>query len=244
MLFKFPQKKIVLDCFTALPSAIEYAPIHYAIKHIPDWWKNLPAPSNPSQVEMRNMRNCAGMVDYYKKSIAIPLWTDFKVSVKNKIFIWEFADQTGDATQHTKEQAKGFLDGYQHLKINSPWLFKSEKNMNWVWSHPTYNYSYGTELVSLPGITEFYYQNSTNINFLLDLDEEQEIFIRQGQPLALLTPMSDRKVEIVRHLISQEEFLSIYRRNAPFTFVDKYKSMLKRKEQFSDCPFHNHIKGK
>lgn len=239
MIFKFPQRKIVLDCFTFLSHAVELAPIHYAIKHMPDWWKKLPTSTNPPKPEMKNMRSCVGMVDYYKKSVAIPLWSDLKIEVNDhKDFRWQFSDGNSGAESHVKDQMRGFLEGYGHLKLNTPWVFQSEKNVHWVWSHPTYNYSYGTDLVCLPGITEFFYQNNTNVNLLVKLEQPKNLYIPHGQPLAVLTPMSNRKVEIVRHLIGYEEFAKIRNRGAQITFLDKYKNVMKRKEQFADCPYH------
>ena len=87
MIFKFAQKKIVLDCFTTNPEVVEYAPISYAIKHIPQWWKDLPETylSEDGFTNRGTMRYCAGMVDYYKKSIAIPMWADFSLKIHHII---------------------------------------------------------------------------------------------------------------------------------------------------------------
>jgi hypothetical protein len=67
--------------------------------------------------------------------------------------------------------------------------------------------------------------------------------IPQGQPMAFLTPMSDRKVEIARHVISKEEWNKKYGMANQISFVNKYKNVVDRVKQFSDCPFHNHTKG-
>jgi hypothetical protein len=240
MLFKFPKKKIVLDCFTTDTSVIEYAPIHYAIKHIPEWWKNLPA--RPPTVEHRTARQCAGIIDYYKKSIAIPLWSDCCIEfLENGMYRWYFADGKSHLDTHNVSQRTGFLDEYLHLKFMSPWNFKSEKGINWVWSHPTYNYAHSNDIVCLPGIAEYHYQSGTNINMMLPYEKSKKFFIPQGQPLALLTPMSDRKVEIVRHLVTEAEIKKLRDRVSSITFVDKYKASIKRKEQFLDCPYHDRV---
>ena len=241
ILFKFPKKKIVLDCFTSKPYVIEHAPINYAIKNIPDWWKDLPASYRDGHQPRLTMKSCVGMVDYYVKSIAIPLWCDLSISVDaDKVYSWHFSDDITTAQIHPiNTQATNFLNDYGHMKILTPWLFKSEKNVDWVWSHPSYNYSNSNNVVSLPGISNFYYQHNTNINMMVHLDQEKSFLMPYGEPLALLTPMSDRKVEIVRHLVSEQEYFSIYQRASAITFVDKYKSMLKNK--FGSCPYHNHI---
>ena len=241
MLFKFLEKKIVLDCFTSEPAVIEYAPIHYAIKHVPDWWKKLPV--NGDDVSGGNMRFCAGMVEYYKKSIAIPAWSDFYVNFFGKdSFSWEFSDGKSNAVHHPVMQRDGFLPDYVHLKMSSPWLFKSQKGVQWVWSHPSYNYAQNNDIVSLPGITDFYYQHATHINIMFHYISEKKIFIPQGQPLVVLTPMSERKVEIVRHLVDKEEMIRLNCRSYAITFQNKYKTIMEKKDQFADCPYHTGLK--
>jgi hypothetical protein len=141
VLFLFPKKKIVLDCFTSHAYVIEYSPINFAIKHIPDWWKNLP--KSYENGLSKNMRHCVGMVDYYKKSIAIPMWSDLQIKTHgDKKYEWQFSDLQSEAAIHSRTQMGEFLDGYGHLKLATPWNFVSEKDINWVWSHPTYSYPF------------------------------------------------------------------------------------------------------
>jgi hypothetical protein len=245
MLFKFPKNKIVLDCFTSERYAIEYAPIDFAIKHIPNWWKNLPKSYLDTNefTQSPTMKHCVGMVDYYKNSIAIPLWSDLSIKVnEDKSYKWQFSDRRTQAGFHSMEkQANGFLSNFFHFKIISPWAFKTKEMINWVWSHPTYNYEFSEDIVSLPAIVNYEHQNSTNINLMVSTKEPKIINISQGQPMAVLTPMSDRKVEIIRHLVSEKEFDSILSMQARISFLNKYKKIVKRKEQFSGCPYHNKI---
>jgi hypothetical protein len=236
MLFLFPKKKIVLDCFTSEKYAIEYAPINFAIKHIPEWWKDLPVSRNNELVE--NMRNCVGMVEYYKRSIAMPMWSDLLIQTEgNKNYQWQFSDFKSIAKIHNESQMSNFLSNYGHLKIQSPWRFASEKSLNWVWSHPTYNYPFSSDIACLPGITDFYYQCSVNVNIMVLTENKKDILIKQGQPIALLTPMSDRKIKIVRHLVDEKEIKRIDSKVASISFSSKYKNIVKRKEQFKDCPY-------
>jgi hypothetical protein len=241
MIFLFPKKKIVLDCFTSKPYVMEHAPINYAIKNIPDWWRNLPASYRDGHNPVLTMKSCAGMIDYYTKSISIPLWSDLSISVDaNKNYTWQFSDEATSAIVHPKNQFVGFLNTYGHIKIDSPWLLKSEKNLNWVWSHPTYNYSNSNNIVSLPGITNFYHQHTTNINMLINLDQEKNFLLPYGEPLVVLTPMSDRKVKIVRHLVSENEYFNLYKKTSSITFVNKYKSIVDNK--FGSCPYSGKLK--
>lgn len=246
MIFRFPQKKIVLDCFTDNSSVIELAPVLPAVKLIPDWWKNLPQSMFDEETlnGVTTMKNCVGMVDYYAKSIAIPMWCDVSIKInKNKTYNWQFADRISKAEVHNiEEQAKGFLPEHGHLKLVSPWLFKTKENINWVWSHPTYNYANNADITSLPAISNYYHQNGSNINMMINLNSAKTIVIPHLTPVALLTPMSDRKVEVVRHLVSTEEFQKITNRNTTITFINKYKKIIKTKKQLGNCPFHSRFK--
>jgi hypothetical protein len=236
MLFLFPKKKIVLDCFTSENYVIEYAPINFAIKHIPEWWKNLPVPHEHEPIV--NMRNCVGMIEYYKRSIAIPIWSDLLIQIEDdKSYRWQFSDLKSVARVHPEPQMSNFLSTHGHLKIESPWRLASEKGLNWVWSHPTYNYPFSSDIACLPGITDFYYQHSVNVNMMLLTENKKKILIKQGQPIALLTPMSDRKIKIVRHLVDEKEIRRIDNKINPISFLSKYKSIIKRKEQFKNCPY-------
>jgi hypothetical protein len=247
MLFKFPQKKIVLDCFTAEEYILKTAPIDFAVKHTPEWWKDLPVSYVEGFIDRGTTKRCNGIVDYYKYSLAIPLWTDIAINVKadgnKRQYSWQTSDNATNIVFHdVAKQATGFLSTYGHMKIESPWLLKEKEGINWVWSHPTYNYPSSNDVVCLPGVLSYKDQHSAQFNIMVSLEKEQTILINQGQTMAHLTPMSDRKVEIVRHLVTYEEMNRIRSNQTRITFLGNYRNMQKRKEQFKKCPFHNHLK--
>jgi len=246
MIFKFPKKKLVLDCFTHHEYIAKTAPILPAIKVIPDWWRGLPSSFYEESFHpFPTMKNCVGMIEYYKKSIVIPMWSELAVSIEpNGMYRWQFSDGTTEAKPHDiTKQATGFLNDYAHLKISSPWLLRTKEDISWVWSHPTYSYPKSHNIVSLPAIVKYNTQFSTNINILISRKEQGIITIPQGQPMVFMTPMSDKKVEIVRHVISKEEWDTKNAISNSISFIDKYRVGIKKAEQFSDCPFHNHTKG-
>jgi len=247
MLFKFPQKKIVLECFTTRQSILETAPVTPAVKHFPNWWKALPNSYREKSklFEPPTMKSCAGMVDYYRKSIVLPLWSDLAVDIQKdlKEYRWQFSDGKSVVSYHDIDaQAKGFMASYVHLKIMSPWIFKCKEDINWVWSHPAYNYQDSNYVASLPAIVSYKQQSETNINILISNEKTQKILIPQGQPMVFMTPMSDRKVEIIRHLVSKEEYEKMLAPIERISFRHKFYNIVKRKEQFKDCPFKNHLR--
>lgn len=240
MIFKFTKKKIVLDCFTCNENILKTAPIVLAPKLIPDWWKQLPNSTyKDSFYPKGTMRNCVGMVEYYKKSVAIPLWSDLAIKVIPDTFIWQFSDRSTKADVHDiSTEATGFLNNWGHFKIISPWLLATKEDINWVWSHPTYSFPHNNDIIMPSAVINFKHQHAINLNMLINLSQQKTITVHQGQPMAHLTPMSDRKIEVVRHLISIEEYNRKYTSMDMISFFSKYRTVTKRNKQFSDCPYH------
>jgi hypothetical protein len=242
MIFYFIKPKIVLDCFTTEETIIKTNPVDFAVKHMPDWWKNLSNEYIDDFFPRPNMNNCAGMNDFYKFSVAIPLWSDFALHIENEKFRWQFSDRKTSAGSHNLDrQADGFLPkNYSHLKIKSPWQLSCKKDINWMWNTPLYNFNKYPEIIVPPAIVNYNNLPTSNINLLFRNDEPKTILLKQGTPLVLLTPLTDKKIKIVRHLIDEKEFEKQNRTNIAFTNV--YKKIVKQKEKYSSCPFKNHTK--
>jgi hypothetical protein len=222
---------------------VEYAPISPAIEFIPEWWKNLPKESRlKTFYPVPTMKTCTGIIDYYAKSIALPLWSEIEILIaESGDFSLQYADRTSRAETHSATQYAGFLEGtnYKHLKLASPWLFKCKEDINWMYSLPTYNLKSFDDFVMLPGLLNFSKQPETNIQLLVNTAKPKIIAMPFQTPF-LLTPMSDKKVRITRHLVSKEEFTSMDEVGLPSTFIGKYKTHAKVKK----CPYENHLQQK
>lgn len=240
-MFLFKKKDIVLDCFTKNEGIIKTAPIVPAIKNTPEWWRDLPAYTEAPDVNypVHTMKHCTGVVDYYAKSIALPLWSELQIEIDERnLYNWQFADmETVAHPHHANIQAPGFLSDYGHIKIISPWLFKTKEEISWVWSHPVYNFPDSNDIVSMPAVVNYKWQRSTNLNVFVNLKQPKKITLKPGQTMALMTPMSDRKVKVVRHLVSKEEFEQLFTGNRVFTFYNTYNSRKNLVEKFKECPF-------
>jgi hypothetical protein len=240
VIFKFAEKKITLDCFACQEIILQTAPIDHAVKYLPQWWKNLPSATTYEHVfyPIPNMKKCSGLLDYYKNSITIPLWSDLAIKVENRNYEWQFSDRRTHAIIHEYEQRINFLPDYGHFKITSPWFLKTKSKLNWVWSVPTYNFAQEIiDIKMVPGILDFHSQGSTNINLFVPLNKNKVYVLKQGQPMVNLTPMFEGKVNIVRHLVSKEEFNNMTDGLANITFTNKYRNIISKKKQFSDCPY-------
>jgi hypothetical protein len=248
MLFKFPQKKIVLDCFTSIENYARIAPIDMASKYMPEWWKNLPSSyQSDNEISPRTtMRYCTGFVDLYRYSVAIPMWTEtiIRVDASQKSIAWQFSDQITSAVVHEPKQRGSYCPypDYIHLKINSPWYLRTKEPMRWVWSCPPYDQEKPESYFNFPGIIDFYNQHETNLHFGIPLKKNGDIKLELRQVFGMLTPMSDRKVKVVRHVVSEEEIKKF--RFPPQVFVKRYIKLKKDIQDFSGCPYTGGLNGK
>lgn len=241
MLFKFPKKQIVLDCFTYDELIMQTAPIAPAMKYVPEWWKNLPATYNENFFPAATTKSCVGIIDYYKKSIALPLWSDLCIDINDGMYKWQFSDgETKTIVHNTAAQAKGLLPNHGHMKIVSPWAFKTKEDIYWTWSQPTYNFDESVSGIKvLPGVINYLRQVSTHINMLVPLNQKRQYMLQHGQVMAHLTPLFDGKVRIERHLISKEKYEQIaLQQQKGATFTNIYSNIFKSKQKFTDCPYH------
>lgn len=242
MLFKFLEKPIVLECFSSSEQILETAPITNAIKQMPDWWKKLPdhyVQSN-SFAPSPTMRGCVGMIEYYTNSVALPLWSDVYIKVDGRRYWWQYSDQSSLANPHNLEdEATDFVQNHGHIKLITPWIIRTKEDVNWVWSQPLYSFAEENfDLKVIPGVLNFKHQVVANVNMLLPLDQEKIYKLNFGQVLAHLTPMSNRRVEIKRYLVDENEFKRLGSMHKPTSFLNKYRKIIKNKQKFSDCPYH------
>lgn len=217
-MFFFKKKTVTLDCFTYSQYILNNFPISPSEKYFPDWWKKLPKDYQTSTQfwKTSTMKKCRGFIDYYKNSFTLPLWSDLSIALssnKEKRINWQFADRETRATLHDEEQRAGWLDeDHIHIKLDTPWAVKSKKDSKFLWSFPFYNYKRIQEYQVLPGVVDFKWQNSINVNMIL----KYEIFPRvvdlyAGNPLVNLTAISDENIKIKLHQISVPEFSDIIR---------------------------------
>ena len=239
--FFFKKPKVILDCFTFDECIAKATPVDFSLKHFPEWWKKLPKSIMPEQgfYDLPTMKTCSGLVDYYKNSITLPMWSDLAICVKNKQYTWQFADRETEGEVHNINQRSGFLpvDRFGHLKISSPWIFKTKENINWIWSHAVYNFECPDDFIVLPGSVNYSKINSTHINLAIPLETNKLINIEIGQPMIHISPMTEKNIEIKRHVVSKEEFnrLDIYKNKK--TFVNSFLKNQNLEKKFNKCPY-------
>jgi len=244
VIFFFKKSKIVIDCFSPSETIVKTSPVDLAIKYVPDWWKELPntfeAPGTfwPTAT----MRSCTGFTDLYTKSIALPLWTDLAIAVtEDKQLFWQFSDQSTPAVSHPPEQY-GFnwpTNEFQHFKIDTPWIFRTKEDIHWLWSCPTYNVNQLNDYTLLPGLTNFSRIGTPNINMMINVKEQKKFILPVNHVLAHLTPLTEKKIVVERHVVSPEEYEKKNKDiHSRISFVGAYTKTKQLAQKHSKCPFH------
>lgn len=227
------RSKLVLDCFTANPSAFEYAKPDHAVKFIPEWWKNLPKVNEKQFAAPANMKHCAGFIDYFRVGVGLPMWSDLDVKVGaigDSSYAWQYSDGESHAMSHNPQEAGSFLDPKEvlHLKLIYPWRFSCSEDVSWVWTQFGWQKPTNTTYQILPGALSFKYQTGANINILFQKQKTESLTqFKFRVPLVHIAPMSDKKIVLKHHIISDEQFSKMQRKVIRSSFTASF-SKIKR----------------
>lgn len=248
-MFLFKKKPVLLDCFTTSASAYEFSPPTRATKAFPKWWRELPIPEKTYKFDTpydnTNMRGCLGLTDLYRRSVALPMWCDVDLWVApigNVDFGYQFADRMSSAETHDASQAAGFFNPTttQHLKLISPWRFRTSENIQWAMIPATYNQEVGPYQL-LPAIVDFKNTPATHLQLLLPRQQEVKfVHIAHNTPMYLYTPLTDRSVTLRTHLIGEHEFSRMSQASLTRNFRGRQMVKLRREASVAaekSCPF-------
>ena len=263
MVFNILKRKedpIYLDCYTHSHYAYNHAKINYAKNYIPDWWKKEPSKDKDG---ITTIKHCSAFSNFYAKGIVIPLWGEVEIIInplnsdKNvNVYDWTSSNEDFDLHSycHSRQQWSGFGDdSFFNIKFHSPWVFKTRDAVDFVWSSPTWsNPDTFNTLTVLPAVIQFKTQQGAQINFIIQQKEkEQRVNLPALTPLAILHPMTERKVEIRHHLISLEKYQKIGRKSGGMILgganedamtgtpkrLAKNEKFWKKADELNKCPF-------
>lgn len=242
-MFFFKKKPLVVDAFITeqFAHAYDYTPIDYAKKFYPDWWKTLPKTEFDWTTMGRinqSMKGCPGFIDHYNNGLIIPMWSELALkTIGPEAWRYQFSDLVSVCESHDISQRAGFYPDHINVKIMSPWFLRSEKSVYWNYQPAFWNSTEPTGYQVAPGTVDYYYQNSTHINMLVP--QHQQITIPVGQPMAHIVPLSERPLELRRHLVTEGEFKRVFIKKVSFTnHYYKFKKIMDKKEDTkSKCPF-------
>ena len=236
----FKKKPIVIHAYTNIGALYEYAQLKSATRHKPEWWKNLPAlkgGTDDNWFNSMNMKVCSGFNDLYKKSVTIPMWSDVDINigkVGSGAYEYLYADKMSSMNSHNPIEWGGFFDdeNYQHIKLHTPWILDCEEDVDFIMTPDMYSGAFPADTILPVGVLNFSKTGSCNVNVVFKRhSEDVKHLIEFGRSIAMLIPMSDRKVLVKHHLISNDEYDQLFsRKNAALTFKGKHYRM-------QSCPF-------
>jgi hypothetical protein len=220
------RKKIVIDCFTASPNAHDLFPIDKANKFYPDWWKRLPSKyatetAGGLPIDHGTMKSCVGFKNLYSYGFVIPLWSDLKLQTHGQNYTFQFADNTSQIGFHSLDQLGTGFSQYTHIKLISPWRIKEKSGVNFLYTGTPWNYP--SDLMTqetLPGIVEYKYQHTSNVNMLLKKGQMYDF--PAGKAMAHIVPMTEHDVEIKLHLVGPNDLMRVMNNNSFPFFVNGY----------------------
>lgn len=238
LMFIFSRRsKVILECFTHRDYVHIFNPIQPTSNFVPEWFSKLPATTNADNFVPRStIKKCPAVTNLILEGFMMPLWTDLALKIHNSkqdgsYYEFQFADRFTSASDHNPEQWGEMWDNdiYRHMKITSVWRMKTKDEINFLWHHPYYHKIHECVQI-IPAIEEYKYQNSTNINLMIDMTKASNLLLRHSSPLVQLIPLTEKKVEVKNHLVSENEWKNIQATKF-FAFQNNYKATKK-------CPFH------
>lgn len=213
--FFFKKKEIVFDCFTYDASTYEYAKIAPAVKTIPDWFKSIPSKfTAPSQYvdysEVPTLKSCYGLLEYFKQSFVLPMWSEVVIKTTDTEFFWEFTTILDRPVSHEDIQTNNvFSNIFFHLKFIPPWQIRCKDDVKVLFVEPFWNscvdQSFFNSFKVQPGIVNFKFSSSPNVNTFIKKTNNR-FKIEHGYPLVQMFPLTEEKVKFCNHLVTLEEY--------------------------------------
>ena len=258
---KTEEEPIYLDCYTASHYAYNHAKIEQARKYLPEWFKTTPAfASDGEDDQITTIKRCPAFRDYYATGIVIPLWGEVEITVHplgdERGFTWRSSNPDFDMScaNHSRYQWEKFSrKNLQNIKFTSPWLFKTVEPVNFTWTQPTWSQPETFNgLTGLPAVMQFKSQLSTEINYVVELKEEEQAFnLPPLTPLAILHPMTERKIIIRTHYVARDTLNRLKERaggmlldaeephiyDTPSRTRAKKLAFWKKADELNKCPF-------
>ena len=233
------EEPIYLDCYTASHFAYDHAKIGHARKHIPDWFKHQRSFTAKGDA---SIKHCPAVGDYFAKGIVIPLWGEVEINVnpigdETSNLAWRSSNTDFDlhGSSHPKSQWDEFgSDNLVNVKFVSPWAFKTREPLYFSWGQPLWSQpDTFNSLIGMPSVIQFKTQCATNLNYIVEQKaEHQTIKLEPLTPMAMLHPMTERRVEIRNHLVDADKFGRMLRRGGGMLLNDSVKEMLKAPKGF------------
>lgn len=246
---------IHVDCFTCNNDAYKLTPVIPAIQAKPEWFKKVAKPAKTdtkfqnyvldkngfisfnNDFSNRTIRSCYGFLEYYKKGFVIENWCDLVIDIRLDGMSYHFSNGK-ELIIHKEIQTAPGYDNHYILKLCSPWIVQTKEDVQFLelgteWSFQNFNFRI------LPGIVNFHYQTSTNIFLAVRKNIPDQFQIPMGHPLGHFVPLTDKKIKIHNHIVTDEEIKTkTYNETGTSAGWRRSMALIRRNdERKSKCPF-------
>ena len=243
--------KINLDCFTTNNCVYTHTPIVRSSKTLPDWWKGLesyePHFEHSEQkpfhlVSNRTAKDCYAIIELYKRGVMIENWCDISFYMEDGRYNYWYAD--GEAPQaHDKKQVGYAFPHHHQIKLISPWVFRETTGVKFLWLGAEWSLD-KLEIKVLPGVINFDIISDINVNLMFPM-RDGTFTIPAGNPLVHLVPLSEKKLKVTNHIVTEQEInkIRIKANSTSFFGWRKVLQLRKRNKERGTCPFHGDNNG-
>lgn len=244
-MFSLFKKPVTLKCYTTRADVFYNTPILKASECIPNWFKNIsskPEIEDETLMFSTNMKHCAGFRNVFSHGAVIPMWSDLNIQVGgigNSDYRWAYSDRLSFVEEHDNSQRGDYLPSthYQALKIVTPWHFLCDEDIDFMFTDLSWCKDKPEEYITPNGIIDFKYNTATNVNIVIPKDEKDKIItINADTPMVQIVPLSERKLVIEQHLITERELEEVlaHGHGGKFFNASYYKN---KKSRAKKCPF-------
>lgn len=229
--FFFRKKEVTVDFFTDVAGVYNMAKPTQSAKILPQWFKNMPKSYDAhdefvGSYKLPTMKSCPGIIDYYKNSVVLPVWSDFILNVTPENYGYLFSNRGFDVDEHSNKQTHNAFDEYHHAKFISPWKIRCKSDIDFLIVEPFWNSCTNTNRFEnfhiFSGCVNFKYISHLNINVLIKKTNARVEF-SLGEPFVNIFPLTNKKIKIATHLVDSQE-LDILAPSPAFTFFHRYKT--------------------
>ena len=219
-------RKVTVNCYTDNQIVLENYSIRRASKLTPKWWQDLPREFFYTQDSVKRKgstsKKCPGFLDLYSNSWVVPAWSDLLICTKKDgTYTYSFPSGhlkgIGVRTHNATQFLNGFKD-YIHLKLICPWVLREKTGAKFIYIPATWSLLDDTkDLNILPGVLDFKNTIAVHINAMVP-KQDAEYFIKAGQPLAHLVPLTEKNVDFKSHAVTRSEYEHISYNGHPCSY--------------------------
>jgi hypothetical protein len=174
-------------------------------KHfIPKWFKDIPSK------KIGTVKDCPSFPDYFSQGYIIPMWSDVKMNLVDKVPKFELSAKRFSFDVHSNDQLLDYnkatfngIEGQFIFKAVSPWRIITPPGWS-VLQLPLF-YHFNQEWSVLPGVIDTDIHSEINQQILYHGDGK-EVTIKCGDPFVLYVPFkrSNKLKHEVRYRTAEE----------------------------------------